>query len=339
MSGSHPPVSVHVQPCPPTQRRTQTCAPAGPQPLLQSCQGSGGSTLRCRPLRTIASASAPSAALFREGRRRRDGATGTTGTGLLLATTARSIMPAEGSKRIGCTLPGAHRCARSEPARGSARLLTARTSARPDFPFSRLISRLDCAQSRTGSAVRMGPTAACRAHNGRAVGTSQKRLRRERQALLRAPSTRHQANREGPSAAFLRAALRTFRPTRTPSWCRSCAPEARRSACNRRRSTCSLTFRLAAKRKGWKVVRVEGKIKGLSALGWLLIIITALAALTWGASRHTKVIRKEEGKVKATEAVLLQLPAGSADAATCRLLDRLTFASLARKCRSDRQLK
>ena len=57
-----------------------------------------------------------------------------------------------------------------------------------------------------------------------------------------------------------------------------------------------------AKRKGWRVVRVEGKVKG-------------------------------------TEAVLLQLPAGSADAATCRLLDRLTFASLARKCRPDRRLK
>ena len=147
-----------------------------------------------------------------EGRRRRDGATGTTGTVLLLVTTARSIMPAEGSKRIGCTLPGAHRCARSEPARGSAKLLTARISARPDFPFSRLISRLDCAQLRTGSAVRMGPTAACRAHNRRAVGTSKKRLRRERQALLRAPSTRHPAGHELPSAAFLRAALRTFRP-------------------------------------------------------------------------------------------------------------------------------
>jgi hypothetical protein len=27
-------------------------------------------------------------------------------------------------------------------------------------------------------------------------------------------------------------------------------------------------------------LRVEGKIKGLSALGWLLIVVTALAALT-----------------------------------------------------------
>lgn len=56
-----------------------------------------------------------------EGRRRRDGATGTTGTGLLLATTARSIMPAEGSKRIGCTLPGAHRCAPPTVARRGSR--------------------------------------------------------------------------------------------------------------------------------------------------------------------------------------------------------------------------
>jgi hypothetical protein len=46
-----------------------------------------------------------------------------------------------------------------------------------------------------------------------------------------------------------------------------------------------------------------------------------------------------EGKVKGTEAVLLQLPAAPADAATCRLLDRLTFASLARKCGSDRHLE
>ena len=89
-----------------------------------------------------------------EGRRRRDGATGTTGTGLLLVTTARNITPEIGARRIGCRLPGAHRCARSQPARGSAKLLTARTSARPDFPFSRLISRLDCAQLHTGSAVR-----------------------------------------------------------------------------------------------------------------------------------------------------------------------------------------
>jgi hypothetical protein len=41
-------------------------------------------TTEHRPLRTIASSSAPSAALFREGRRRRDGATGTTAKGLLL---------------------------------------------------------------------------------------------------------------------------------------------------------------------------------------------------------------------------------------------------------------
>ena len=37
-----------------------------------------------RPFHSIAPASAPSAALFREGRRRRDGATGTMATGLLL---------------------------------------------------------------------------------------------------------------------------------------------------------------------------------------------------------------------------------------------------------------
>ena len=36
-----------------------------------------------------------------------------------------------------------------------------------------------------------------------------------------------------------------------------------------------------------------------------------------------------ECKVKGSEAVLLQLPGVSADAATCPLLDRLTFDSLA----------
>ncbi len=34
-----------------------------------------------------------------------------------------------------------------------------------------------------------------------------------------------------------------------------------------------------------------------------------------------------ESKVKGSEAVLVQLPAASEDAATCRLLDRLTFDS------------
>ena len=201
MSGSHPPVSVHVQPCPPMQRCTPACAPAGPQPRLQSCQGSGGSTLRCRPFHSIASSSAPSASLFREGRRRRDGATGTTGTGLLLMH--------NGGDRISCTFPSAHRCARSEPARGSARLLTVRTSARPDFLFSRLISRLDCADCAPDRRSGRGPAVAWRVHNGRAVGTPKKRLRRERQALKCAPSTRHPAGQELPSAAFQRAALRT----------------------------------------------------------------------------------------------------------------------------------
>jgi hypothetical protein len=46
-------------------------------------------------------------------------------------------------------------------------------------------------------------------------------------------------------------------------------------------------------------------------------------------------LKREEGslkmecKVKGTESVFLQLPAASEDAATCRLLDRLTFDSLA----------
>ena len=210
MSGSHPPVSLYVRPCPPSRQCARRHAH---QPDLnlgsRAARGAAGVPSAHRPLRTIASSSAPSAALFREGRRRRDGATGTTGTGLLLATTARSTTPAEGSKRIGCTLPSAHRCARSQPARGSARLLTARTSARPNFPFSRLISRLDCAQLRTGSAVRERPAVAWRVHNGRAVGTSEKRLRRERQALKCAPSTRHPAGQELPSAASMRASLRT----------------------------------------------------------------------------------------------------------------------------------
>ncbi len=180
-------------------------ATAGPQPRLQSCQGSGGSTLRCRPLRTIASSSAPSAALFREGRRRRDGATGTTGTGLLLATTACRSSPAAGSRRVNCRLPGAHRCARSQPARGSAGLLTARTSARLDFPFSRLISRLEGARLRTRSAVREGPAVACRAHNRARSWHVAEAARRERQALLRAPSTRHPADQELSSAVSQRS--------------------------------------------------------------------------------------------------------------------------------------
>ena len=54
-----------------------------------------------------------------------------------------------------------------------------------------------------------GQAVACRAHNRRAVGTSGKRLRRKRQALLRAPSTRHPAGQELPSAASMRASLRT----------------------------------------------------------------------------------------------------------------------------------
>ncbi len=296
MSGSHPPISVHVQACPPTQRRTPACAPARPQPLLQSCQGSGGSTLRCRPLRTIASSSAPSAALFREGRRRRDGATGTTGTGLLLVTTARNITPEIGARRIGCRLPGAHHCARSEPARGSARLLTARTSARPDFPFSRLIS----AQLRTRSAVKTGPTVAWTAYDGRAVGTSKKQLRRERQALKCAPSTRHPAGQPSPGGEVGHCdAQRCARsgPTRKASRCRSCAPEARRSACNRQPSTCSLADRSAAKRKGWRVMRVDGKIKRLSALCRYLLRIPALEALTW----WQKVIQTSDGKIKGTK--------------------------------------
>jgi hypothetical protein len=131
VSGSHPPTSSR----PPSPMRTPPCAPAGPQPLLQSCQESGGSTLRCRPLRTIAPSSAPSAALFREGRRRRDGATGTTGTGLLLVTTraascrrsrpGRGELPASGCAPLRTFTAGQE----------SARLLTARTSARPNLPF------------------------------------------------------------------------------------------------------------------------------------------------------------------------------------------------------------
>ncbi len=107
----------------------------------------------------------------------------------------------------------AHR-ANSAPAgaKGSHGLLTARTSARPDFPFSRLISRLEGAQLRTRSAVSERPAVAWRVHNGRAVRKPKKRLRRERQALKCAPSTRYPAGQELPSAAFLRAALRTFRP-------------------------------------------------------------------------------------------------------------------------------
>ncbi len=243
----------------------RSITPARPQPRLQSCQGSGRRTFRCRPLHTIAPSSAPSAALFREGRRRRDGATGTTGTGLLLVTTAHSIMPAEGSKRIGCQLPGAHHCARSEPARGSARLLTARTPARPDFPFSRLISRLECAQLRTRSGVREGQAVAWAAHNGRAVGTSQKRLRREWRALLRTPSTRHPGQPAMSISGFptrsiahvqadQNAKLMSILRTRSAQLSRSgsqperlkCARPWRRSACNWPPSTCSLMARSAA---------------------------------------------------------------------------------------------
>ncbi len=232
-----------------------------------------------------------------QGRRRRDGATGTTGTGLLLATTARSTTPEIGARRVNCRLPGARCCARSEPARGSARLLTARTSARPDFPFSRLISRLDWRESRTGSAVRERRAVAWRVHNGRAVGTPKKRLRRERQALLRTINT--SSSRPGASVsrfpaqfcalpALTRrgswslgcAALRTFRANQEAKPCRSCAQKARRSACNWPPSTCSLTARSTAKRKGWRVMRMECKIKGLSALLSLSPIVTALAALT-----------------------------------------------------------
>lgn len=322
MSGSHPPISLHVRLYPPAQRRTPACAPAGPQPLLQSCQGSGGSTLRIGGEASVVVPSTPSPrhrppALrsLGEGRRRRDGATGTTGTGLLLVHNGAQH---HAGRMIGEGQLPASRCAPLRTFRAgqeSARLLTARTPARPDFPFSRLISRLDCAQLRTGSAVRMGPAVAWRVHNGRAVGTSKKRLRRERQALKCAPSTHHQANREGPSAAFQRARLRTSDrrqkevgcldaqrcagsgPTRKASRCRSCAPEARRSACNRRPSTCSVTARSAAKRKGCRVMRVDGKIKGMYELCRYLQGIPALAALTWGQ----KVIQTSDGKIKGTK--------------------------------------
>jgi hypothetical protein len=49
-------------------------------------------TTEHRPLRTIASSSAPSAALFREGRRQRDGATATTATGPLLMHNSAHII-------------------------------------------------------------------------------------------------------------------------------------------------------------------------------------------------------------------------------------------------------
>lgn len=55
----------------------------------RAAKGTEGDSLRCRPLRTIASSSAPSAALFREGRCRRDGATGTTERACCGGTTAR----------------------------------------------------------------------------------------------------------------------------------------------------------------------------------------------------------------------------------------------------------
>ena len=86
-------------------------------------------------------------------------------------------------------------------------------------------------------------------------------------------------------------------PTKTVSWCRSCAPEARRSACSQRPSTRSLTARSAAKRKGWRMIESDGKIKELSALFRYLQRIPALAALTW----WHKVIQTSDGKVKGTK--------------------------------------
>ena len=242
---------------------------AGPQPLLQSCQGSGGSTLRSSslplhrpgigPQRCALWVRADADATELQGRRGR----------VCCWRQRRSTTPAEGSKRIGCTLPGAHRCACSELARGSARLWTARTPARPDFLFSRLISRLECAQLRTGSAVREGPTVACACaqwarswHVGEAAkeGTAGVEVRtidtsssRPGASVSRFPCAQRYAlpDRPGGEAGHWDA-QRCARsgPTRKPSRCRSCAPEGRRSACNRRPSTCSLTARSAAKRKG-----------------------------------------------------------------------------------------
>ena len=341
---SHPSMST-IEPM-----RMPACAPAGPQPLLQSCQGSGGSTLRCRPFHSIASSSAPSAALFREGRRRRDGATGTTGTGLLLMTTARRSSPATGSRRVNCRLPGARRCARSEPARGSARLLTARTSARPDFPFSRLISRLDCAQLRTRSVVKMGPTVACRAHNGRAVGTSKKRLRMEGPALTCARSTRHPAGQELQSAAFQRARLRTSnrrQKRKSVVWMRSVAhvqartgrqagvdpahqqravEQVRKPAkgsevrtinaqigTQQRSSTCSLTARSAAKRKGWRVIESGRQDKRIVSAVSVFAADSGTCRADMEAEGHTNIRRQGKRKQGA-------LFVSSCAARTCRNL-------------------
>jgi hypothetical protein len=81
-------------------------------------------------------------------------------------------------------------------------------------------------------------------------------------------------------------------------------------------------------------LRSEGKIKAVYELWRYLQRIPALAALTW----VQKVIQTSECKVKGTDLVLLQLPRSSADAATCPLLDRLTFDSLAPQA-PDRHLK
>jgi hypothetical protein len=90
-----------------------------------------------------------------------------------------------------------------------------------------------------------------------------------------------------------------------------------------------LTARSAAKKEGLEGDEGGRQDKRIVSAVVVIAHRHGTCSADIGASRQTKVIRKEEGKVKGTESVLLQLPAGPADAATCRLLDRLTFDSLA----------
>jgi hypothetical protein len=90
-------------------------------------------------------------------------------------------------------------------------LLTARTSARPDFPFSRLISRLDCAQLRTGSAVKMGPTVAWQCAQWARSWHAKEAAKEGTAGVIARTINTSPGQPDGPSAAFLRVALRMFR--------------------------------------------------------------------------------------------------------------------------------
>jgi hypothetical protein len=72
------------------------------------------------------------------------------------------------------------------------------------------------------------------------------------------------------------------------------------------------------------MMRVEGKIKGLSALFRYLPQIQALAALTL----RQKVIQTSDGKIKGTHSLFLQSIGRNGLGATCGVCDRVGFNSV-----------